>query len=145
MGEAQRLGPVAAQGRPAKESDGIALRAPDRARAQRHAGGRHTKQPMGPEQSEASGGVAREPLGERGTDPLEVGRPSGDRHDGQAEATMERVQVKYVEPTEHGPVDQDGPHAVERAGGPDDRHRLSGRVAAVDLDRAGAHRLDVPR
>lgn len=145
MGEAQRLGPVAPHGRPSKQPDRIALRASDRAGAQGRSGGRHAEEPMGPQQSEATGRVAREPLGERRTDADEVRRTPGNRHHRKAETAVERVEVEDVEPPQHGPVDQHGPHAVERASSPDDGDRLAGRVTAVDLDRPGTDRLDIPR
>ena len=143
MGKPQGFGPISADRRAGDEESRVRPSAADRRRKDRPAVGRNAEQTVGRQEPPASVGVPREPLSQSGPDPGELGRPPRQRHDGEAELPMERVEVDHIEPPEDRTIHQQGANALERTGGSHQGDDPRGRILSVDRDRACADRLDV--
>jgi hypothetical protein len=98
---------------------------------------------MGPEEGPSLLRRAGKPLRQRGADSGELGRSPRHGDHGEAERAVELVEVEHVEAAHHGPVDEHGPDAVERAQRADEPEHPSGPVRPVDADSADPDRLEV--
>ncbi len=141
MGEAKRFGPESLHGGPTDETGGVLGRAADGRREDRLGPRRHRREPVAPERGETPPRRSREPAAQRRGDPRKVRRPTRDGDDRHPHGSGDRPEVEDVEPSDHGPVEQDRPDPVPRAEGPEQGQDASRSVRPVDPHRPDANGL----
>jgi len=145
MGEAQRLGPVPADGRALDEENGVPPGTADRRRKDRTSVRRHREQPVSAQERPTGARRTGEPLSQRDPDAVELGGPPCHCHDRETELPVEHVEVKHVEPTPARAVEEERADAVERTEASHEGDETASTVRAVDPDLRGPDRFDLLR
>ncbi len=137
MGEAQRLGPMSANGRTLHEPGRIPSGAAHGGGQDWLARGRYGEQSVGSKESPTRVRCPGKPLHEGRPDPGELGGTSGDRDDRQTQLSMEQVEVQDIESADDRTVEEDGADTVERSQASNECDDPSRAVGTVDADPTG--------